>query len=420
MEMETKQKMIRPLNFEININKIIISCCTFSFSLTFFFFLMNTNAFSAESVVVQENIHKLKKDNSCRGCDLSGADLTRFELSGADLEGADLSGVKFFLANLAGANLKHANLRGAIFGGADLGEADLRGADLRGALLESAYLGGTLLDGQFVKARPYESVGVTEVEKDVYIEDQSKPKKNPVKREVSVAPRRDFEDPPPPIIADNSKKRVRSNVPEPKSTPIPHSPPAKTPNTFKNVVVKNDVTTPAPIVAKKEQVKKTDVQKKEIFTETVIKSDDVKEKSIPVVEVKPKPEKNEGIKKVTPVVTVANKSQDLAADKRKKDNLDRLLDKNKCYECDLSGLDLAGHDFEDADLEKADLTGCNLEKVDLEGANLKGAKLVGANLRKANLKNADLYKADLTGADLSGVNLKDAALDGTILESVIW
>ncbi len=412
--------MILPLNIEIKINKIVIACCTFGFLNTVFLLLMSTNAFSTESVIVQENIQKLKKDNSCRGCDLSGVDLTRFELSGADMEGADLSGAKFSLANLAGANLKNANLSGAIFAGADLGEADLRGADLRGALLESAYLGGTLLDGQFIKAKPYESVGVMEVEKDVYIEDQSKPKKKPVQREVSVAQRRDFEDPPPPIIGGMPKKIMSHNIPEPKSTPIPHSPPAKKPSTFKNVEVKKVVTPPEPFVAKKEQVTKPDVKKKEIVPETVFENDDVKEKSVSMAAVKPKTEKNETIKKVDPVEPVANMIQDLAVDKRKKDSLSRLLDKNKCYECDLSGLDLSEHDFEDADLEKADLTGCNLQNVDLEGANLKGAKLVDANLRNANLKHADLYKADLSGADLSGINLKDAALDGTTLEGVIW
>ncbi len=395
---------------------IIVGCIFFVSIITGVSFCVKS-VLAAESVIVKENLLQLKKTNSCRGCDLSGADLTRFELAGADLEGADLSRVKFYLANLAGANLKNANLSGAIFGGADLGEADLRGADLRGALLESAYLAGTLLDGEFSKAKPFEAEGVTEVEKEVYIDDQSKPKKSPEKREVSVSTRRDFEDPPPPIVANQVKKRVKNNVLVPGNTPIPHSPPAKKLNTFKTVEITDPVSSSTlPVAPETVQLAPPEVRKMPVVSppKTVVKE----EISPPVLETvmdgKKVVETNDSIETVTVM------SEDLAAQKKKNDNLDRLLDDNKCYGCDLSGLDLSGHDFEDADLEKADLTGCNLEKADLEGANLKGAKLVKANLRRANLKEADLYKADLSGADLKGINLQDAALDSTIMDGVIW
>lgn len=166
-----------------------------------------TGIFSrAESVTAQENLEKLKNTNSCRGCDLSGLTLNRLDLAGADLEGADFSMTKFYLSNLSGANLRNANLKGASFGGTDLGEADLRGADLRGTSLEGAYLEQTLLDGEFITAKPYEEIGVTDVEKQVYVPNPEKPKKSPETRDVKVAPRRDSEEKPSQIAVEQGAK----------------------------------------------------------------------------------------------------------------------------------------------------------------------------------------------------------------------
>ncbi len=137
----------------------------------------------------QDNLKKLKETNSCRGCDLSGLTLGRMNLAEANLEGADLSRTKFQLSNLSGANLRNANLRGATFGGCDLGEADLRGADLRGASLEGAYLEKALLEGEFVTAKPYEEIGVDDVEKQVYVPNPEKSKKIPEPGDVKVTTR---------------------------------------------------------------------------------------------------------------------------------------------------------------------------------------------------------------------------------------
>jgi len=106
-----------------------------------------------------------------------------------------------------------------------------------------------------------------------------------------------------------------------------------------------------------------------------------------------------------------SQSKEMASDKTR--NLKMLLDTNKCYHCDLSGLDLSGKDLGDADLEGADFTGSNLEKTDLDDAVLKGAIFVNANLKNANLADADLYKADFSGADLTGADLEGAKTDGT-------
>ncbi len=96
---------------------------------------------------------------------------------------------------------------------------------------------------------------------------------------------------------------------------------------------------------------------------------------------------------------------------RKNRMIEKLLDTNKCYGCDLAGVDLSGKDLEEADLEAADLTGSNLEGVELQGANLKGSLLRNANMRNADLREVDLYKADLTGADLTGADLREAKVD---------
>jgi uncharacterized protein YjbI with pentapeptide repeats len=106
-----------------------------------------------------------------------------------------------------------------------------------------------------------------------------------------------------------------------------------------------------------------------------------------------------------------------ANDKEKE--LKRLLDKNECYHCDLSGLDLSGKNFNGADLEGADFTGCNLENTDFSESILRGAIFENANLKNADLEKADLYKANFSGADLTGADLEGAKTDETNFDGAI-
>lgn len=99
-------------------------------------------------------------------------------------------------------------------------------------------------------------------------------------------------------------------------------------------------------------------------------------------------------------------------------NMERLLDDNSCYGCDLTDANLSGESLDSADLEGAILINAILSGADLEQANLKGADLRGANLRDADLSEADLYKANLSGADLTGAKLEDALLDDADLNGV--
>ncbi len=91
--------------------------------------------------------------------------------------------------------------------------------------------------------------------------------------------------------------------------------------------------------------------------------------------------------------------------------IERLLDDDRCVECDLPGVDLSGKRLKEVDLERANLQGANLEGANLSGANLKGANLSGANLKNADLSDADLYRANFSGADLTGADLTEALVD---------
>ncbi|MDH3327973.1 MAG: pentapeptide repeat-containing protein [Desulfobulbaceae bacterium] len=99
------------------------------------------------------------------------------------------------------------------------------------------------------------------------------------------------------------------------------------------------------------------------------------------------------------------------ADEQKKMLVEKLLDDNRCVECDLSGVDLSGRNLDEADLERANLQGANLSGADLSEANLKGVDFRGADLRNADLREADLYRANLSEADLTGARFEEAMID---------
>ena len=82
-------------------------------------------------------------------------------------------------------------------------------------------------------------------------------------------------------------------------------------------------------------------------------------------------------------------------------DLQKLLDTNKCVECDLSYY---------ADLSSADLSGANLEGANLSGAYLEGADLMDADLSGAYLSNAKLEGADLEGAILCNTTMPDGSV----------
>ena len=358
-------------------------------------------AFAGPSVTAKENLTILLATKSCPGCDLSGLNFNRMDLSKVNLEGADLSMSTFLLTNLAYANLKDTTLNGAVFGGADLGDADLTGADLRGVSLDSAYLGETKMTGEIVTTKPFEDIGVEEVEKDVYVESQAIPKKTPQPQEVKVNERRVFSETPPVIASVETKEENLSEeikpVKEssPPETTVPAAPPAKKSAAMQQVTV--------PIVEE-------EINDKEVEEELVVV--DTKEENDSVDNVLVESQSTKVASVSMPIVA------EIEISPEKQLNLEVLFDTKSCYACDLSGLDLSGKNLKRADLEKANLSGANLEKADLKGANLKGAILVGTNLKKANLKDADLYKSNLTGADLTGAKQKNVSFDGALIDDV--
>ncbi len=405
-----------------------------------------------ESATTLENLEKLVKTKSCKGCDLSGLSLNRLDLTDADLEGADLSLAKLSLTNLSRANLRNANLRGAVFGGTDLSDADLRGADLRGTSLASSYHQGAQFDGQFIAAKSHDDVAGIEVEKEIFVADSVKPKATPETRVASVGKRQDFGESAPTsskIKSEDLAEKLQKSKKKDQNSPAASLSPAplvkkvspvqqaivdipvqeeKIPaisggsvvppkeETIKEPTIelartepakKNDQqsgTVTSPVKPPKEAQVEVDKESQQISQKTPIKAP----KTMNLPEEKKALESRAGTVNQKPIVV-----------RTKEDNLKILLDKKKCVGCDLSGLDLAGKNLDSADLEKADLTGCNLEKADLDKANLKGALLLRANLRQARLKNADLYKADLTGADLTGANVQGAMFDSAQTASAV-
>ena len=85
----------------------------------------------------------------------------------------------------------------------------------------------------------------------------------------------------------------------------------------------------------------------------------------------------------------------------------RLLETNKCVECDLNNAELEG-----AQLRRADFSGAYLYRANLEYADLRGANFTGADLSNARLRVADLRNAIFNGAMLKYTNFGDADLSG--------
>lgn len=419
--------------------------------------LFSTSANGAEvSRTVQQNIDNLIRTNSCSGCDLSGADLNRMILTGADLSNADLSGATFFLADLSDANLSGANLRDAKFGGADLAGADLRGADLRGALLDGAFLKGSIMDGKIVDsvaATPEESAEATEK---VYVPDETTPKQVADHTQAAVTDGGEQDEEA--VAMANAEKGSNATQPGPTEDKDTTSEP-----TDSAAGGTGDVTAESSVPAEpndevkdqpKEEPKELTDQKKKVVApqnsepsadnatlgsvgappvkkvapvEQAVVESEAKDLAVSpkdaadpdpmvtetVVAMKPEDQEPVQEKELTEPATSAMEKapQSELATNVEAQFIEKLLDENRCYECDLSGVDLSGKDLSGADLEGSDLSGAILNDVDLAGANLKQVNFRGAQMKKADLRRADLYKADLSNADLTDADFRGTLTD---------
>lgn len=354
--------------------------------------------------VVQRNVDTLIRTNACPGCDLRGVDLNRMTLSGADLKGADLREATFFLADLSGADLRGADLRGAKFGGADLADTDLREADLSGALMDGAYLERTVMDGGDVEEEMVDLDDAAGDTQQPALPDQSRPKELSEQKKASV---------------DGEQQKSEMAVPkqsevEYAKTVEPVQPEVENAETMEPVRPA-DETVVAKTVTPPEQVEINDAQAgdqdagSEGLSAVVAAPGAVDPVEKPVQEI----EEKELVETVD-----ASIKQEAAADAESAEQfsptealIEKLLDRKRCYGCDLSGADLTGKDLSGADLEGADLSGAVLVGTDLAGANLKGANLSGARLNDADLRKADLYKADLSNSDLTDADLRGTEMD---------
>lgn len=382
-----------------------------------FIFIGEKNCRSESSITARENLDVLIKTNSCRDCDLSGLNLNRMDLSGADLEGADLSLSKLFLVDLSQANLKNAKLNGAVFGGADLGDADLRGADLRGANLEGAYLGGALLEGKFITATPYADAGVPDLEKEVYVADPARSKKTPKKKDIQLAKPRVLTEPPPSPNLEPAQSEIET-VGE-KNVLSVDTAFSEQMNSMPKPAQAKTLMAIAPVTVS--TVSEPDVtSQREKFTQklaaTAVSSPEDKVESLNQA-VKIEPVLSEIIPKPLPAISKIDLTSSL--DHAKRSNLQTLEEENRCYACDLSGLDFSGKNLKNVDLEQANLSDINFQAADMAGANLKGSNLRGANFKDAHLELANFYKADLSGADFTGADISGAIFYGAITRTAI-
>jgi len=82
----------------------------------------------------------------------------------------------------------------------------------------------------------------------------------------------------------------------------------------------------------------------------------------------------------------------------KESDLKKLKETNKCFKCDLSGINFY----------MENLVGVNLKGSDLSKSNLAMSDLSESNLTEVNLNGAKLSRANLTGAILKGANFRGA------------
>jgi len=381
-------------------------------------FCVASTASGAEiSEQVQNNIDMLMQENSCRGCNLEEADLNRMDLSGADLSGAKLNGASFFLSDLSDANLSGADLQNAQFGGADLANADLSNADLRGAVLGGAYLQGSNMEG----AR---------------IEEKADPEAVKIPADVKGAEQPAAED----MIADQEKE-TREMVPviaEPEKTKVQAAPPVKNAQPIGQISIeegqkKNDEelkdhkkipTSESKSGPETTQEKPEKLQQGVNTTDTVAAQaefpSDQRAEPEPDMSAAPHesaaPEEHESAeiieeKTIAAVSASAAAAAALVMSEEIAVRVENLLDRKRCFGCNLQGADLSGKNLKKADLERSDLSGSNCGETDFRQANLKGVSFKGAFLKDADFRNADLYKADFNGADLTGADFRDAYTD---------
>ena len=420
-----------------------------------------------ESDRVKENIGTLQKTKACPGCDLSGAELNRMDLSEANLQGANLTDAKLYLVNFSGANLQKARLQRAHFGGADLTGADLRGADLQGADLNGAYLEGAKFDGEYVGSKPYDEEMSSESEKQTQVNESPqahetapvpKDEKKVSNRRRTAGEQREGQSVVRPVKTDEPIKDIvvsenlQPSMAAHRDTEKKEDPEQGTTKEMNGLAGSSTDRAQEKGIAKTDE--ETEANTSKAISPVIVASHDSDAAPVPAVDhehsspsahdekiesvaggtIEGSSSENVSSGQVQPLVekevkieNQEDKEKNIKASAlppkeisgEKANNLKRLLDTKRCYQCDLSGVDLSDKNLGGADLEGANLTGSNLEKTDLGKAVLRGALLVDANLKKADLRGADLYRADLSRADLNEANMQDAKIDGTIFDGAI-
>jgi uncharacterized protein YjbI with pentapeptide repeats len=407
---------------------------------------------------------------------MQNSDLREAQFGGADLANADLRG-----ADLTGASLAGAYLVGAILDG-EMVTTSLYAQNEIADIEETVYVEDTVKPKNlpetedltiasrrdFEETPPSVPVEVIPQEKTAMVEPIVSVQKNdiplekaieqsdPENKEISSAAKeipviqevriQEQEDSPQVLHTDNTKKQLSENHPIERTAKVEE--PAveadihekvetelqKTEEIVSVPQLKSAVATvePAPVVHAIPDEEQTEIKEKaevaasaEVQDEKIqtadVESTETSLAAVPVDVHTEMPQKDiaeendqvvEGTTEIKDALSVHGPGDEILQ------NIEILLDTNRCYDCNLAGADLSGKNLEEADLEEADLSNALLQNADLEGANLKGANLSGADLSDADLSEADCYRAILTGADLTNTNLEGTLLDDANLSGV--
>ena len=101
-------------------------------------------------------------------------------------------------------------------------------------------------------------------------------------------------------------------------------------------------------------------------------------------------------------------------------DLSKLLQTNKCDNCNLEGIDLVNKDLRNAQITNSNLKNSNLSGGLLDNISFNGSNLSGSSLRNASIRNGNFSKTDLKGTDFQYSDLTNSLFDFEGLKQSIW
>ena len=102
------------------------------------------------------------------------------------------------------------------------------------------------------------------------------------------------------------------------------------------------------------------------------------------------------------------------------ENLQKLMKKRECNNCNLTQVNLGFKNLTELELKRSNFNKAYLVNSDFSGANLSNSTLMGAymngvNLSNTNLENANFTNTELELADFTSANLRNIDFTGAYL-----